>query len=134
MTTRSIAKIILPILIIAIAIGVFQRLKASKPERVKPELKEKVWQVEVMPALIQSLKPSLTLYGQVESPELLQAAAPGAGIISEVLVQNGSWVKNGQFLIKMDRRDFEYELVLAESNLKDIKNQISELQIRHRSN
>ncbi len=134
MTTRSIVKIILPILIIAIAVGVFQRLKASKPEREKPELKEKVWQVEVIPALIQSLKPSLTLYGQVESPELLQAAAPGAGIISEVLVQNGSRVKNGPFLIKMDRRDFEYELVQAESDLRDIKNQISELQIRHRSN
>ncbi len=134
MTIRSITKILLPILVIAIAVGVFQHLKASKPEREKPELKEKVWQVEVIPALVQSLRPSLTLYGLVESPELLQAAAPGAGIISKVLVQNGTRVKTGQFLIKMDRRDFEYELVQAQSDLRDIDNQISELQIRYRSN
>ncbi|MCH8177687.1 MAG: biotin/lipoyl-binding protein [Proteobacteria bacterium] len=134
MTARSIAKILLPVVIIAIAVGVFQHLKASKPEREKPELKEKVWQVEVIPALVQSLRPSLTLYGLVESPELLQAAAPGAGIISKVLVQNGTRVKTGQFLIKMDRRDFEYELVQAQSDLRDIDNQISELQIRYRSN
>jgi len=134
MTARSLAKILLPVVIIAISVGVFQHLKASKPEREKPELKEKVWLVEVIPALVQSLRPSLTLYGRVESPELLQAAAPGAGIVSEVLVQNGTLVKTGQLLIKMDRRDFEHELVQAESDLRDIENQIGELRIRHRSN
>ncbi|MFV2031787.1 MAG: efflux RND transporter periplasmic adaptor subunit [Gammaproteobacteria bacterium] len=134
MNNRSIAKILLPVVVIAIAAGVFQYLKGSKPERKTPELKEKVWQVEVIPAIVQSLRPSLTLYGSVESPELLQAAAPGAGIISKVLVQNGSRVNTGQLLIKMDRRDFQYELVQAESDLRDIENQISEIQIRNRSN
>ena len=134
MTKRSIAKLLLPVLVIAIAVSVFQHLKASKPERTNPELKEKVWLVEVIPAKVQSLRPSLTLYGRIESPELLQAAAPGAGIISEVLVQNGARIQTGQLLIKMDRRDFEYALVQAESDLRDIKNEIVELQIRRRSN
>jgi multidrug efflux pump subunit AcrA (membrane-fusion protein) len=127
-------KIILPIVIIAIAVGVFQHLKASKPERKKPELKEKVWQVEVIPALKQNLAPSIGLYGRVESPELLQAAAPGAGIVSEVLVRSGTQVSPGELLVKMDRRDFESTLVQAETDLQDINNQISELKIRHRSN
>ena len=127
-------KIILPIVIIAIAVGLFQHLKASKPERKKPELKEKVWQVEVIPALKQNLSPSLGLYGRVESPELLQAAAPGAGIVSEVLVRSGTQVSPGELLVKLDRRDFESMLVQAETDLEDIENQISELKIRHRSN
>lgn len=127
-------KIILPIVIIAIAVGLFQHLKASKPERIKPELKEKVWQVEVIPAVKQNLSPSLGLYGRVESPELLQAAAPGAGIVSEVLVRSGTQVSPGELLVKMDRRDFESMLVQAETDLEDIENQISELKIRHRSN
>ncbi|MFA9421436.1 MAG: efflux RND transporter periplasmic adaptor subunit [Gammaproteobacteria bacterium] len=134
MRFRSIIKIILPVLIIAIAIGIFQHLKAGKPERSKPELKEKVWQVEVVSVEKQSLSPVLGLYGRVESPEMLQAAAPGAGIISEVLVQSGTRVTAGQTLVKMDNRDFESVLVQAESDLKDIENQIGELKIRHQSN
>lgn len=134
MSTRSILKLILPIIVIAIATGVFQHLKASKPERKKPELKEKVWQVKVISAAKQSLSPRLGLYGRVESPELLQAAAPGAGIVSEVLVQSGTKVGPGQLLIKMDSRDFETARVQAETDLQDIENQISELKIRHQSN
>ena len=134
MRLRSIIKIILPVLVIAIAIGVFQHLKAGKPERSQPELKEKVWQVEVVSAKKRSLSPVLGLYGRVESPDFLQAAAPGAGIVSEVLVQSGTSVITGQSLVKMDIRDFETALVQAESDLKEIENQIGELKIRHQSN
>jgi multidrug efflux pump subunit AcrA (membrane-fusion protein) len=134
MQLRSIIKIILPVLVIAVAIGVFQHLKASKPERITPELKEKVWQVDVVVAQKRSLSPVLGLYGRVESPEFLQAAAPGAGIISKVLVQSGVKVMVGQSLVKMDIRDFETDLVQAESDLTEIENQIDELKIRHQSN
>ena len=134
MLSRSTIKIILPIVVIAIAFGVFEHLKASKAERSKPELKEKVWQVEVVPVDKRQLSPTLELYGRVESPDLLRAAAPGAGIVSEVLVQSGSMVKFGDLLVKMDKRDFETMLVQAESEIKDVKNQIAELKIRHRSN
>ncbi len=134
MRLRSIIKIILPVLVIAIAIGVFQHLKAGKAERSQPELKEKVWQVEVVSAKKRSLSPVLGLYGRVESPDFLQAAAPGAGIVSEVLVQSGTSVITGQSLVKMDIRDFETALVQAESDLEEIENQIGELKIRHQSN
>ena len=134
MSSRSILKFILPLLIIIIAAALFQHLKAGKPEREKPVLKEKVWQVAVISAARQDLSPRLELYGRVESPELLQAAAPGAGVVSEVLVQSGARVSPGQLLVKMDSRDFESALVQAESDLQDVENQISELKIRHQSN
>ncbi|MFT5665663.1 MAG: HlyD family secretion protein, partial [Gammaproteobacteria bacterium] len=134
MRSRSILKFILPILVIAISLGLFQVLKASKPERDKPELKEKVWQVDVVLASKKSISPELTLYGRVESPELLHAAAPAGGVVSQVRVQNGSRVKQGDILVQMDSRDFELVLVQARSDLASIKNQISELKIRHRSN
>ena len=133
MSSRSILKFILPLIVIAIAGGAFQHLKSSKPERQKPVLKEKVWQVAVIPATKQNLSPSIGLYGRVESPELLQAAAPGAGIVSKVLVRSGARVSPGQLLVKIDSRDFESELVQAESDLREIENQISELNIRHQS-
>jgi len=133
MSSRSILKIILPLVVLAIAGGAFQHLKSGKPERQKPVLKEKVWQVAVISATKRNLSPSLELYGRVESPELLQAAAPGAGIVSKVLVRSGARVSPGQLLVKIDSRDFESELVQAESDLRDIENQISELEIRLQS-
>jgi len=134
MNFRLILKIILPLVVLAIAGGAFQHLKSDKPERQKPVLKEKVWQVAIISATKRNLSPSLELYGRVESPELLQAAAPGAGIVSKVLVRSGARVSQGQLLVKIDSRDFESELVQAESDLRDIENQISELKIRHQSN
>ena len=134
MNLRSITKIVLPVLVLVIAGSLFQHLKASKPERDKPQIKEKVWQVEVIAALKQSLSPELTLYGRIESPELLHAAAPGGGIVSAVRVRSGTKVKRGDLLVKMDPRDFELALVQARSSLDEVENQISELKIRHRSN
>jgi len=49
-------------------------------------------------------------------------------------VQSGVRVSPGQLLVKIDSRDFESALVQAESDLRDIENQISELKIRHLSN
>jgi HlyD family secretion protein len=134
MRSRSILKFVLPILIIAISLGLFQILKSSKPDRDKPELKEKVWQVDVVLANKKNISPELTLYGRVESPELLHAAAPAGGVIGQVLVQNGSRVDKGEVLLQMDRRDFVSVMVQARSDLIHIKNQIRELKIRYHSN
>jgi|TARA_B110000971_G_scaffold48709_1_gene48766 multidrug efflux pump subunit AcrA (membrane-fusion protein) len=134
MRSRSILKFVLPLLVIAVAFGSFWLLKGSKPDREKPEVKEKVWQVDVMLAVKQNISPELTLYGRVESPELLNAAAPGSGVISQVLVQDGTQVKQGDILVSMDQRDFTSVMVQARSDLTSIRNQIIELKIRHRSN
>jgi len=134
MNARAQAKRILPFLVILVAFAVYYSLVNSKTERAKPALKEKVWQVEVIEARRQDLSPSITLYGRIESPEQLEAAAPGGGFIDRVLVRNGVQVKKGARLITMDRRDFETSLLQARADLHDIDNQIEELQVRHQSN
>ena len=134
MFTRAQLKFILPVLILLAAAGLYQALLASKTERSKPVLSEKVWQIEVIEARRQSLSPSITLYGRIESPEALKAAAPGGGVVERVLVRDGDRVGNGQLLVKMDRRDFEAALLQAQADLRDIENQIAELRIRHRAN
>jgi HlyD family secretion protein len=106
----------------------------SKTEREKPALSEKIRQIEVITAQQQALSPSITLYGRIESPEQLKAAAPGGGIVEKVFVRNGDSVKQGQQLVIMDRRDFAAALLQAKADLRDIDNQIVELKIRHQSN
>ena len=133
-TARSQAKFLLPILVLLIAAVIYFSLVNSKTEREKPALSEKVWQVEVITVQKQELSPSITLYGRIESPEQLKAAAPGGGIVEKVFVRNGASVKQDQPLLTMDRRDFAASLLQAEADLRDIDNQIAELKVRHQSN
>jgi len=134
MNPRRIIKILLPIIVIALALASMNYLVNSKAARKQPELHEKVWQVEVINARRQTLSPGITLYGRVESPEQLKAAAPGAGIVKQVLVRSGDTVKKGDTLVRLDQRDFESQLIQAKSELMDIQSQADELKIRHRSN
>jgi HlyD family secretion protein len=134
MNARSGAKLLLPMLVLLLSGAVYYSLVSSKTQRDRPVLAEKVWQIDVMTARRQALSPRLTLYGRIESPELLKSAAPGGGIIERVFVRNGAAVKQGDPLVTMDRRDFNAALLQAEADLRDIDGQIAELDIRYRSN
>jgi multidrug efflux pump subunit AcrA (membrane-fusion protein) len=134
MNSRNLARSLLPWLVLLLAGAVYFSLVSSKTERQKPALSEKVWQVEVIEARQQDLSPQVTLYGRIESPEQLKAAAPGGGIIESVFVRNGALVEQGQTLVTMDRRDFAATRLQAEADMRDIDNQIAELEIQHQSN
>jgi multidrug efflux pump subunit AcrA (membrane-fusion protein) len=134
MTARSQAKILLPMLVLLLAGGVYYSLVASKTQRERPVLSEKVWQVEIIEVQQQTLSPTVTLYGRIESPEQLKAAAPGGGIVDSVFVRNGARVDKGDSLVTMDRRDFSVALQQASADLRDIDSQIAELEVRHRFN
>ena len=125
---------LLPVLILLVAASAFAYMKSTKPQRVKPEPKEKVWQVELMPAELRTLSPVLTLYGEVETPSLLRSAAPGTGQIAAVFVKPGERVVAGQKLLEMDARDFAASNQQARANVADLEAQLSELALQHKSN
>ncbi len=133
MTIRSKARILLPLLALGLAAFIYHALLSSKTERQKPQLAEKVWQIEALTAAPQSLAPSVTLYGHIESPERLQAGAPGPGVVERVFVRNGTRVQRDEPLIRLDPRDFEAALRQSEADYRDVENQLDELQIRHRA-
>ena len=134
MNTRAQAKLLLPMLVLLLAGAAYYSLVSSKTERDRPELSEKVWQIEVVEAQREAISPALTLYGRIESPETLRAAAPGGGVIERVFVRDGARVNAGDPLVTLDRRDFSAELLKAQADLRDIESQIAELEVRHRSN
>jgi len=134
MQARTRTKLLLPFVVLLLAAAVFFSLVNSKTERPRPALTEKIWQVAVITALPQELSPAITLYGRIESPEQLKAAAPGGGIVERVYVRNGARVSRDQQLVTLDKRDFEAALLQAEADLRDIDNQIAELEVRHRAN
>ncbi len=134
MINKGLLLKLLPLLILLLAASAYAYMKSTKPQRVKPEPREKVWQVELMPARLQSLSPVLTLYGEVETPSLLRSAAPGAGQIAAVFVKQGERVTAGQKLLEMDGRDFAASNQQARANVADLEAQLSELALKHKSN
>lgn len=134
MNKRILLKRALPVLIIVLAVSAFAYMKSSVPERKKPVASEKVWQVNARPAELTSLAPELNLYGEVITPSLLSAAAPGAGQVSQVLVRPGDTVSPGQLLVAMDGRDFAAAHLQASADVTDFNSQITELKLRYQSN
>jgi len=134
MINKGLLLKLLPLLILLLAASAFAYMKSTRPERSKPQPREKVWQVETMSAQPQSLSPLLTLYGEVETPSLLRSAAPGAGHIESVLVKPGDRVIKGQKLLVMDGRDFAASNLQARANVADIEAQLSEHELQYQAN
>jgi HlyD family secretion protein len=127
-------RLLLPLLILTLAASAFAYMKMTRAERSKPVAKEKVWLVEVMPAEPQALAPVLTLYGKVETRNLVRAAAPAAGRVESVSVKPGQRVRAGERLVRMDPRDFSAALRQAEADVADVEAQLAELRLRHLAN
>jgi multidrug efflux pump subunit AcrA (membrane-fusion protein) len=124
-------KILLPVVFLALGIGGFIALKASKPKPPPVQVQEPAWRVETITVQPQSLSPALTLTGKVESPELTKAAAPGVGRIGRVLVREGQPVGKGQLLLEMDGRDFLPRVEQARGQVQELEAAIKSEALRH---
>lgn len=116
--SQAAMKRLLPLVILAIAIGGFLVLKATRPTPPHIEGKERVWQIDtriVEPAI---LRPTLTLYGRIEAPDRIRASMPVSGRVLDVLVRDGERVKAGQALARLDPRDLEPRLAQARADLE----------------
>lgn len=124
-------KILLPITILALAVGGFTALKASRPKQAAITPTEQVWRVEAITVEPAALSPQLTLYGKVESPELTRAAAPGVARVNRVLVREGQAVRRGQLLLELDPRDFEPRVAQAQGQVDELMAAMASERLRH---
>ena len=114
-----------PVLILAAALGMTVFLIATRPDRPAMDLPEKAWNVDVMPAKRAAIRPTLELYGRIESPLDASLSAAVEADVVEVAVQDGESVDAGQLLVVLDGRDAELELVQREADFQEIQAQIS---------
>jgi HlyD family secretion protein len=126
-------KVFLPVLLLAIGIGGFLALKAtrSKPPTAPP--KEPVWRVETVPVALQKASPILVLNGRVESPDQTKAAAPGVGRVLTVKVREGQRVAPGQVLLELDPRDFDPKVDQARGEVLELDAAIKSEALRHKA-
>ncbi|MCF6253433.1 MAG: biotin/lipoyl-binding protein [Thiomicrorhabdus sp.] len=117
--------ILLPILIILVAVALLIYFVASKPVQAPVEVKEKVWLVETMPVVFESLSPVHRLYGKVESFSMVDAAAPVSGEVATVWVKEGVFVKAGEPLVSMSLADLDIPLQQAKADVADAQAQVA---------
>ena len=121
---RKLLKILLPLLIFSVGLGLFKFLKNTPPERETTAIQERVWRVEVETVEPGSLAPEMALYGRVETPDLLKVAASAQARVAEVVVRDGDRVAKGQLLVRLDERDFLPQLHQAQAAVAELQAQL----------
>jgi len=124
-------KILLPLLILAVAAAVAARLVATKPPPKPVEVKEKAWLVSAVEAQPGAFAPGLPLYGRVESLWSTQLTAGVAAEVAEVAVIEGDEVQQGDLLVRLDDRDTRLLLTQREAELREADARIAAEEASH---
>jgi multidrug efflux pump subunit AcrA (membrane-fusion protein) len=127
----KLLKFLIPLAILGAGYAAFAALKATRPERPVAAVQERVWRVAVQAVDPRTLAPQLALYGRVETPDLLKAAASGPARVAEVAVRDGNRVSRGDLLVKLDARDFLPSLEQARAQLAELEAQVESEKIRY---
>lgn len=133
----KITKVILPILILALGVSVFVYFTQSAPKRAPMLSQEKAWLVSTLAIEPQTLSPTLTLYGRVESPRDTTLRTPTlskATTVLQRLVREGERVRAGQVLIELDARDSKLTLAQRQADVEEIQALLDSEASQHKSN
>lgn len=117
---------LLSILILALGVGGFLAMKATRPSPPPAAPRERVWHVDSLPVTPTAHRPVLSLFGRVEAPDRIRATMPVAGRLLGVYVRDGDEVAAGTLLARLDPTDLEPHLAQARAELTR-----EELRLRH---
>lgn len=113
-----------PLLILAAAAGIAVLLVSTRPEEPEATLPERAWTVDVIDVARGELRPTLELYGRLESPQDAGITAAVAGEVRAVLVRDGYSVNAGQGLLRMDDREARLTMMQREADVRDLNAQV----------
>jgi HlyD family secretion protein len=124
-------KILLPIALLAGAIVIAGLLFATKSKSPPLKVEEQAWVVDVQPVVLETVAPSLPLYGHVETPRTAKLASALSAEVRAVPVREGEEVKAGQLLVQLDERDARLALQSREADVKDAQAALLSAQHSH---
>lgn len=116
--TVRLARWLLPVLILALGVGGFIALKATRPRPHPVPAQERVWRVAVVHPRPDAYRPVLRLFGRIEAPDRIRATAPFAGRLLEVRVRDGEAVEAGAVLARLDPKDIEPRVAKARAEVE----------------
>ena len=126
---RKSAKIIVPLLILAVAVSITRYLQATKPVVEASPFSEKVWTVAGITATPVSLRPKIRLFGEIVSGRTIDLRPQVAGKIIDAspnLVEGGV-VRQGEVLVDIDRFDYDATLRQRQAERNEARGKLREL-------
>ena len=134
---RFLGRGLIGLLLFSLALGLLglagNTIKIAVQDRVNKEpraqkARERTFTVKVVPAEITSMNPTLNAFGEIQSRKTLDLRMAAGGQIQELstnFVEGGS-VNSGELLIRLDDSNYQSAVDLAENNLIDAENEVSE--------
>jgi len=109
---RTLAKIILPMVIVAVSIVGFAYLRATRPQATPAPVQEKVWPVSAVTAKFVDIRPDISEFGTVVASSVVELRPLVAGRIVEIgpNFYEGAVVRAGEEMIKIDPFDYQIEI------------------------
>lgn len=130
---KKVAKVILPVLIIAVAVSGFMYLKSTRPQATPTPPTEKVWTVSAVEARLTDEQPPIKEFGTVVAGSVVELRPLVDGRIvalGENFVE-GATVRRGETLAVIDPFDYEVEVIdktaaiaEAEARLKETRSDL----------
>lgn len=116
---RSILRIFLPILILAMALAGFMLLRATGPSAPEPISSERVWPVAGFLISPTRMVPSVELYARSHSPRTLTLRSAIEADILDVTVRPGTLALAGEPLLQMDTAELEIQRERLQADLRE---------------
>ena len=119
------------LIVLGLSLFIYKYLVSTKPEAKKVKIEEKTFYVKVMQAKRNNYVPKSDEFGRIVSTRQgdLRFGVPGRVIYISDNFKNGSYVKNGQVLAKLDQKRYLLEVEKLKSDSREL---LTQLEIRQR--
>ncbi len=123
-----IARVILPVLLIAATVFVFRAIVNSKPDVGKRAAREEAYAVEVKPVQPSQFQPRIALFGTVFAARTVELRALVGGEVIWVNpgLAEGQVLEEGEALVRIDSFDYEGAVREATANLNEARAKLVE--------
>ncbi|MDJ0926483.1 MAG: HlyD family efflux transporter periplasmic adaptor subunit [Gammaproteobacteria bacterium] len=119
-----------PVWIIAGALFVTLLMIFGRSRDDPPPRPERAVLVDVIAVDRQTLRPTLDIFGSVQSPQDAELSAGIAGLVDAVAVRDGATVAEDELLVQIDPRDAELKLKQEEANQLEVEAQLRSAELR----
>jgi RND family efflux transporter MFP subunit len=119
----------LPLVILAVTVGVIVLLMATRPRLTPVPTPERVWPVEVAAARFGAVQPDLELFGEIVADRRSELRPQVSGIVVEMgaNLHEGGQVQSGELLLRIDPFDYETALSEQRSLVKEARARLDKL-------
>ena len=130
---NRLRRLVLPVLIIAVAVGVFMVLKATKPHSKDVAIEEKSWPVAAIAVQPGEWPTNILLYGVVDALNYSVLTAALSADVKQVHVIEGSQVEAQDLLLELDDQDARLDLLQREADVAQAQAAIAVQESRHQA-